>query len=51
MRARAEKVGAEFACRSEPGKGTTIEVVVPEIAILRAGTATGPVVSSAIRDE
>ena len=51
MRARAEKVGAEFVCRSEPGKGTTIEVVVPETAIQRAGTATGPAVSSAIRDE
>ena len=51
MRVRAEKVGATFACRSEPGKGTTIEVVVPESAIQRADTAMGPAVSSAIRDE
>jgi PAS domain S-box-containing protein len=51
MRARAERIGGEFTCRSEPGKGTTIEVVVPEASIQRAGAATGPAVSSAIRDE
>jgi PAS domain S-box-containing protein len=51
MRARAERIGASFSCRSEPGKGTTIEVVVPEPSIQRAGVATGPAVSNAIRDE
>ena len=29
MRARAAKIGARFSCRSVPGEGTTIEVVVP----------------------
>jgi PAS domain S-box-containing protein len=51
MRARADKIGAQFSCRSEPGTGTTIEVVVPEAAIERAGATTGPAVSNAIRDE
>jgi PAS domain S-box-containing protein len=51
MRARAERIGATFTCRSEPGKGTTIDVVVPEASIQRAGVVTGPAVSSAIRDE
>ena len=51
MRARAERIGATFTCRSEPGKGTTIDVVVPEVSIQRAGVVTGPAVSSAIRDE
>jgi PAS domain S-box-containing protein len=51
MRARADKIGAQFNCRSEPGTGTTIEVVVPEAAIERAGAATGPADSNAIRDE
>jgi signal transduction histidine kinase len=51
MRARAERIGAQFGCRTEPGKGTTIEVVVPEAALERAGATTGPAVSNAIRDE
>ncbi|MEX1170829.1 MAG: GAF domain-containing protein [Chloroflexota bacterium] len=51
MRVRADKIGALFGCRSEPGKGTTIEVVVPEAALDRAGVASDPADSSAIRDE
>ena len=51
MRARAEKIGAQFGCRTNPGKGTTIEVVVPEAAVERAGATAGPAVSNAIRDE
>lgn len=52
MRARADRIGAEFSCRSEPGKGTTIEVVVPASAIRRSGEeVVGPAVSNAIRDE
>lgn len=51
MRARADRIGAQFNCRSVPGKGTTIEVDVPEAALARAGTTAGPAVSSAIRDE
>jgi len=51
MRARADRVGATFNCRSEPGDGTTIEVIVPEAAIAEAGLLTGPVESSAMRDE
>jgi signal transduction histidine kinase len=51
MRARADKIGATFSCRSEPGKGTTIELRVPEAALDIAGATTGPAVSSAIRDE
>ena len=51
MRARADRIRATFSCRSEPGKGTTIEVIVPESAIAEAGLATGPLDSSAIRDE
>ena len=50
MRARADRIGAEFTCRSAPGRGTTIEVVVPEATIDAAGAPTGPAVSSAIRD-
>ena len=51
MRARAERIGASFTCRSRPGKGTTIEVEVPDVAIQRAGVAAGPAMSNAIRDE
>ncbi len=51
MRARADRIGATFSCRSELGKGTTVEVIVPEPAIAAAGLVTGPVDSSAIRDE
>ncbi len=51
MRARADRIGARFSCRSVQGKGTTIEVVVPEAALSGAGATTGAAVSSAIRDE
>ena len=51
MRARADKVGGLFSCRSEPGLGATIEIVVPEAAIARAGTPTGPAIPNAIRDD
>jgi PAS domain S-box-containing protein len=51
MRARADRIGATFSCRSEPGSGTTIEVTVPAAAIAEAGLPTGPAESSAIRDE
>jgi hypothetical protein len=51
MRARADRIGATFSCRSVPGQGTTIEVLVPEVAIAEAGLPTGPPESSAIRDE
>jgi signal transduction histidine kinase len=50
MRARADRIGAEFGCRSEPGKGTTIEVVVPDAAIGGARATAGPTASSATRD-
>ena len=33
MRARAEKVGALFDCRSVAGGGTTVEVIVPRAAL------------------
>ncbi|HEY4633899.1 MAG TPA: GAF domain-containing protein, partial [Candidatus Limnocylindrales bacterium] len=36
MRARADRLGATFACVSRPGGGTTIEVTVPADAILAA---------------
>ena len=51
MRARAERIGAEFSCRSDHGRGTTIEILVPETAIERAGSPTAPATSTAIRDE
>ena len=41
MRARAAKIGARFSCRSVPGEGTTIEVVVPNAAIAALGTPAG----------
>ena len=48
MRARAERVGAAFSLPSEPGEGTTIEVVVPEAAHRRGRRcATGPAPSRA----
>jgi PAS domain S-box-containing protein len=50
MRARADKIGARFSCHSEPGQGTTIEVLVPEPAILAAGATPGATASAAIRD-
>ena len=33
MRARAAKIGAQLDCRSQPGRGTTIEVIVPNEVI------------------
>jgi PAS domain S-box-containing protein len=51
MRARADRIGAKFTCRSEPGQGTTIEVAVPETAIAGAGLPNEPAESSSIRDE
>jgi PAS domain S-box-containing protein len=50
MRARADKIGAQFSCRSEPGQGTTIEVFVPDQAIAAAGTAPAVAAGAAIRD-
>jgi signal transduction histidine kinase len=50
MRARADKIGATFSCHSEPGQGTTIEVLVPAQAIDQAEPPQGPGTSSAIRD-
>jgi PAS domain S-box-containing protein len=35
MRARAAKIDARLDCRSEPGRGTTIEVIVPDDVIAR----------------
>ncbi len=42
MRARADKIGARFTCRSEPGQGTFIEVDVPDHSIAAAGPASAP---------
>ncbi len=50
MRARADKIGARFTCRSEPGEGTSIEVLVPDQAIAAAGTAPGLTSGATIRD-
>jgi hypothetical protein len=33
MRARADRIGAQFACTSRPGNGTTIEVTVDAAAL------------------
>jgi signal transduction histidine kinase len=43
MRARAERVGATFACESKPGKGTSIEVALGPTALaeLLAAAAIG----------
>ena len=43
MRARAEKIGARFSVKSEPGQGTTIEVVVPNAAIAAGGATPAAV--------
>jgi signal transduction histidine kinase len=40
MRARAAKIGASFDVTSEPGRGTTIEVTVPDAEIAAAGAST-----------
>ena len=50
MRARADKIGARFSCTSEPGRGTTVEVEVPEAAIAAAGPVAATTPSEAIRD-
>ncbi len=42
MEARAARIGATFTCRSDPGKGTTIEVLVPLTAPVAAGTEQEP---------
>jgi signal transduction histidine kinase len=49
MRARAEKIGADFDVISKPGAGTTIEVIVPDEVIARARAAAPdePATSSA----
>ena len=39
MRARADRVGAEFACASKPGDGTTVEVRMGPEALAALGTA------------
>jgi PAS domain S-box-containing protein len=43
MRARADRVGGTFACESEPGTGTSIEVALGPAALadLRAAAAAG----------
>ncbi len=47
MRARAEKIGASYTVGSRPGHGTTIEVVVPDMAIAAARAAeTSPATAS-----
>jgi signal transduction histidine kinase len=50
MRARAAKIGASFSCRSVPGEGTTIEVVVPDAAIAALGAPPVPAEAASIRD-
>ena len=51
MQSRATKVGARFACRSVPGEGTTVEVTVPNAAIIAAGAAPVGAAPGSIRDE
>ena len=42
MRARAAKIGAQLECRSQPGRGTTIEVIVPNEVIERFPASSLP---------
>jgi len=42
MRARAAKIGTQLECRSEPGRGTTIEVFVPDEVIERFPASSLP---------
>ena len=42
MRARAAKIGAQLDCRSQPGRGTTIEVIVPNEVIERFPASSLP---------
>jgi PAS domain S-box-containing protein len=41
MRARSERVGAQFACTSQPGSGTTIEVTMDASVLERLAASTG----------
>jgi hypothetical protein len=60
MRARADRVGASFACESQPGTGTSIEVGLGPAALAELRTAAGagdsmtrgavPVATPSIRD-
>ncbi len=54
MEARAARIGATFSCKSEPGKGTTVEVLVPDAATEAAGSEPGarrgPQPDASIRD-
>ncbi|HET7702357.1 MAG TPA: GAF domain-containing protein [Candidatus Limnocylindrales bacterium] len=49
MRARADKIRATYEVRSRPGEGTTIEVIVPEAAIVEAGDPVAAPASPSIR--
>ena len=42
MRARAAKIGAQLECRSQPGRGTTVEVIVPNEVIERFPASSLP---------
>jgi PAS domain S-box-containing protein len=56
MRARSERVGARFSCTSQPGEGTTVEVVMGPDVVAGLATATampraaGVVDTASIRD-
>ncbi len=50
MRARTAKIGARFSCRSVPGEGTTVEIVVPDTAIAALGAPPPPAEPASIRD-
>ena len=54
MQARATRIGASFACRSQTGRGTTIEVHVPDAAAgpvdVTDGSRRGPEPSVSVRD-
>ena len=49
MRARADKIGAEYRVMSQAGAGTTVEVIVPQGAIERAGEPAPTVASASVR--
>ncbi|HSK52119.1 MAG TPA: GAF domain-containing protein [Clostridia bacterium] len=42
MRARAAKIDATLECRSQPGRGTTIEVLVPDAVLDRFPASSRP---------
>ncbi len=53
MEARAARIGATFTCKSVPGKGTTIEVLVPDATLgagSEPGARRGPAPTPSIRD-